>query len=260
MKSTTATPEQLVEIGVKKGQFPQYLYKFRALSSNTENIIINGEIWFPSPKDFNDPFDCQITVDSQNTIQEIEAYLIKNSMATSQTVKAVAQGIITNRKRWHQTINAAANKVINSKGICCFAANHEHTLMWSHYADGHKGICLKFDVLKDPTFFVFPLNMAYTDNYPEYNHLTGREELTDKLIKTKSNCWSYEQEVRVLKDTNGLHKFNKEALVEIIFGCNCSDSDINKIKDLVSKNGYHNMSYKKAIKHDSRYELTFVSI
>jgi hypothetical protein len=33
----------------------------------------------------------------------------------------------------------------SSVGIYCVSTNYDDVLMWSHYADSHKGICLEFD-------------------------------------------------------------------------------------------------------------------
>ena len=33
--------------------------------------------------------------------------------------------------------------------ICCFSTDEKSILMWSHYADYHKGICLRFRAIKD---------------------------------------------------------------------------------------------------------------
>jgi len=34
---------------------------------------------------------------------------------------------------------------IGKYGVLCFSRRWNNILMWSHYADGHKGICLGFD-------------------------------------------------------------------------------------------------------------------
>lgn len=38
-------------------------------------------------------------------------------------------------------------------GVCCFSLDPKSILMWSHYSDNHKGVCLKFDRLKDMECF-----------------------------------------------------------------------------------------------------------
>ena len=37
------------------------------------------------------------------------------------------------------------NKInLYERGVCCFSEKKDDILMWSHYADGHKGFCLEF--------------------------------------------------------------------------------------------------------------------
>jgi hypothetical protein len=38
-----------------------------------------------------------------------------------------------------------------SYGVSCFSESWNSILMWSHYADRHKGICLGFDVPEERT-------------------------------------------------------------------------------------------------------------
>ncbi|MBK6787723.1 MAG: DUF2971 domain-containing protein [Betaproteobacteria bacterium] len=45
--------------------------------------------------------------------------------------------------------------------MLCFSAHNDILLMWSHYADAHRGICLIFDA-KDPV-----IGMARKVNYPD---------------------------------------------------------------------------------------------
>ena len=33
---------------------------------------------------------------------------------------------------------------LESKKILCLATEHDNLLMWSHYADSHKGICIEY--------------------------------------------------------------------------------------------------------------------
>ena len=76
-------------------------------------------------------------------------------------------------------------------GILCFSKGWSNPVLWSHYADGHRGICLGFDVpaegLLRPIRYVSertPLPMPPTP------------EAMDELLFTKHTDWSYEEEWR----------------------------------------------------------------
>ena len=131
--------------------------------------------------------------------------------------------------------------------------------MWSHYSLSHTGVCLKFEILKDPEFFSTPLKVIYSDEYPVYNHLRDGSVLVDKLLKTKSTCWAYEQELRVVKHlTKGLQKFEKGALVEIIFGCRVEKKEIERIKILAQKAGFSHLIFTKCKVKLGKFGLDFI--
>ena len=107
-------------------------------------------------------------------------------------------------------------------GISCFTEDCSNILMWSHYSDGHKGICLAYDVssfaslsktynITDGALFpVRYLNKSqdlidltkkyFTHNFNPLVKLTPQEEICFmwKTILTKACCWSYEREWRLV--------------------------------------------------------------
>lgn len=91
--------------------------------------------------------------------------------------------------------------------------------MWSHYSDNHKGIVIEFDVLDDTNFFEIPIHVNYQKIYIPLKYYDDPESAVIKTISTKSNLWSYEEEIRIMK-TSGLHSINREAIKLIYFGCN----------------------------------------
>lgn len=101
-------------------------------------------------------------------------------------------------------------------------------MLWSHYADRHRGLCLGFDIPKNrglPIEYVdgrLPLNIDQQLSHDTRDRLFGR-----KLLVTKYRAWSYEDEVRaILKldtpdDGTGLYftDFGKQLrLREVVVG------------------------------------------
>jgi Protein of unknown function (DUF2971) len=247
---------ELVKLSVDQGQLPKYVYKYRPLNINTEKIFTDSKLWFSKPNDFNDPFDCQVIVDTNNTENEIANFLRQNKPSmVSKDVKHFSRLWSKNPNDWHQMVNKTIHESVNEKGICCFAGNNDNILMWSHYTDSHKGICLKFDVTADTDFFSVPFIVNYSKDYPHYNHLKDNSKLIKFLMQTKADIWKYEGEIRVLKLLSGAYSFKKETLVEVCFGCNCTKSDIQKIKGLVTTSNFKNVAFTKAVKTKNYYGL-----
>jgi hypothetical protein len=252
------TLPELVTLAVHQKQIPQYLYKYRTIDS-AEKLLDNNSLWFSNPEDFNDPFDCQIYADADNSEEELRE-LIRRTVTVPISEKAIsklASDSVNIPGKWEKILNDSIKNIMKKTGICCFAGNPSNLLMWSHYTNSHKGICLKFDILEDPDFFVFPMPVHYRTDYPHYNHLQNKDEIIKSLILSKSNEWEYEGEHRVLKvNKTGLFEFRKECLKEIIFGCRSTDDDIKKILNLANQKNY-NIIFKKAEKKKREYGLDF---
>ena len=75
-------------------------------------------------------------------------------------------------------------------GLLCFCANWRNPLLWSHYADRHRGVCLGFEVRSDYIAKVdyvakrTPLRLPLT------------EDAMKRILFTKFAGWSYEEEWR----------------------------------------------------------------
>ena len=258
---------KLVQEMVTQGAIPQYLYRFRPINEYLDDIISNNQLWFSKPVDFNDPFDCNITIDTNNTNLEISKYIndqvsAKEPNLDYDTIKRMRE-VFSDPNHRKKIMEQSRQKAVKSMGICCFTKGWNNILLWSHYTNSHKGVALKFNLNIDPHFFLVPGNVIYpSDNkYPIYNHLRDSyKDLLIKLMITKSNIWSYEEEVRVMKNTSGNHTFKKECLAEVVFGVKCSESDIDHIKKLLFDKGYVNVSFKKAVLNDNEFSLKLVPI
>lgn len=90
-------------------------------------------------------------------------------------------------------------------GMLCFSSNWRDPVLWAHYADKHKGICIGFDIPDE-------MNITKRVNYVS-ERLPFPESLSiehsDALLYTKYSSWAYEEEVRVFltieDQENGLY-------------------------------------------------------
>lgn len=95
-------------------------------------------------------------------------------------------------------------------GRLCFSEDWRTTLMWSHYAEKHTGLCLGFDVPRDaakPVVYVDRLLDEPADRKVLTKGVPGKE-LEDALLH-KYAGWSYEREwrmrVRLGRASGGLY-------------------------------------------------------
>jgi hypothetical protein len=99
-------------------------------------------------------------------------------------------------KEYHENFIKSINKEI---GIFSLSENSANILMWSHYADSHRGYCvgLDFNILLGIVGSIGAV--TYSDKFPKLE-LLPKLPVEDfmKLLTTKSNDWKYEKEIRVV--------------------------------------------------------------
>ena len=251
--------QELISQMVLDKKIPQIVYRMRQVNRFLFDSLINSQIWFSNPQDFNDPFDCDINMKIQNSTQsQMQAYFenhLKKLFNKAELEKINTQNI--SQQEFELLINKAAKKVTQRKGLACFMSNCDNLLMWSHYADSHKGVCLKFDILEDTSLFSPAKRVAYNRDYPEYDYLTNKNDFVNQMFFTKSEEWSNEGEVRVLKDKKGNYDFKPKSLKEVIFGCKIADNDKQTLTKVI-KTYYPGCQLKQAVKNDNSFSLDFI--
>jgi hypothetical protein len=95
-----------------------------------------------------------------------------------------------------ETLPDVKSEVDSRTGLLCFSRDWQNPVLWSHYADRHRGMSLGFDVRDEDVRLV-----DYTADrldLPERADGIVAEDIVDRLIVTKYEDWGYEQEARVL--------------------------------------------------------------
>lgn len=249
------------------------LHKYYRIDQRFINTLVNGEMWFSNPDDFNDPYDSYLVVDSNNTLEELRNYLMQ--MAEKHKLPYTHKQIKEKAKYWFDNPTALTDYLKmnrqnekEKKGIACFSKSDNILLMWSHYANAHKGSCLTFDITKDYDFFALPFLVDYTEKYPKLNFIREKNSRLKykHIIATKSIDWEYEEEVRIVRDirdhgnSRGLIKFNKEALIEIKFGLRTNPKDIETITKIVKGLDYQHVKLFKAELKKAEFGIDFVPL
>jgi hypothetical protein len=192
----------------------------------------------PSPVTFNDPFDCRPRFSSHATKAQHRAYMLRNLRNKmpdigAQQLRREVKELLKSRDQVLPRIVEDASRDLNKKldqeiGIFCLSARPDHILMWSHYADAHTGLCLRFDAGPDS-----PLRNArpvrYASEYAVCDFVTSsHEESIDAMIYTKAKEWAYEEEWRIHTISPvgpGVQKISPQILTGVILGARISDAD-----------------------------------
>ncbi len=111
-------------------------------------------------------------------------------------------------------------------GVICFCRHWHNPLLWSHYADKHRGICLGFDVDEGGLKAVNYVAERSALKMPLTN------ESVEELLFTKYVGWQYEEELRNWfkfdKREDGYYFYPFDELIqlkEVIAGPLCTETE-----------------------------------
>lgn len=121
--------------------------------------------------------------------------------------------------------------------VGCLCTNFKNRLMWSHYADSHKGFCIEYDFSQMQELLPFPV--FYSDERPLVpwkaalnNCPENISEATAALmlgLLTKDDAWSYENEWRILSAATEDADIKMPPITCIYLGTEISESNRAKI-------------------------------
>jgi hypothetical protein len=222
------------------------IYQYRRQISNDKdfgflkNLLEKGEMKFTKPSDFNDPFDCcptQFSELPENTFRHAVGDVINKSI---------------------QSVRSTLN------GVACFSLHPNSMLMWSHYGDQHRSVCVGFDtqiLLDNP-----PKN---SNREPLYNEITKVEytkirpsQKDPDALGKKSEEWRYEDEYRIVSSMKkgkpewgpGIWNIPPCSIKEVIIGARVIPQIEENIVRLI-KSLDRSLALKKVVLHMKKFEL-----
>jgi hypothetical protein len=122
-----------------------------------------------------------------------------------------------------RAVQKTRDQLAAHRGMLCFSADWRDPVIWAHYSDKHRGICLGFEVPEDSSKIVnyVPKRLPFPTT------LTAAH--AEAMLFTKYSHWEYEHEIRIWAELDdeedGLyfHDFDDTLrLVEVIAGARCT--------------------------------------
>jgi len=144
-------------------------------------------------------------------------------------------------------------------GVISFTESPQNILMWSHYADEHKGICPEFTLDDKQTLNdVAIYKVSCEPDYPEidFKNIWNINGLA-KILLTKSEEWKSEKELRRITMSGNELLDYPIPLSGIIFGLRTPESEKSLIKKILSDKDINFQQIKLA---NQEYKLEIVSI
>lgn len=173
------------------------LYKYKSLQNFKffVDIILKKRIYASKYKDLNDPMEGQYYYREGELKREIKEKILSKK---------------------------------NEYRICSLSRINNNELMWSHYADGQRGVAVgvKIDDAKYTVRQVHYNGLSFIREQ-NYNQHTAIDILSHKL-----EVWSYEQEERVFVTGKNYIEVN---VIEIITGRAMSNQDYSFLREFIEK-------------------------
>ncbi|WP_299364036.1 DUF2971 domain-containing protein [Winogradskyella sp.] len=302
----------------------EHFYKYSTINQNFYSSIINNELFFSNPRNFNDPFDSyprfSLTSDEiklksffdflGSKLNNFKAEIFENSNNLNKheqykrLIETFFSAKLFEKELYENEILDKTNKLIelytfysdesnfekllaqNSEylqikmyhdyifiiidqhniGVSCGSNNPKCPVMWGHYANNHKGICIKYDLGNDTTQNICfdtnekldVLKVNYSDdpiNIFDYS-IIKLEDLKFKILSNKYSKWKYENEIRLIHKDQGSLKIKRSSITEIIFGCKSTPKDRYSTIKLFASLGYKTNKLLIAKRLPDKYELS----
>lgn len=240
---------------IEKDIYKYGLLQFRKYDDYLIRNLIESKITFSSPNNFNDPFDCNLPIDVDNTLHEyidFIGYFPGPQEMPKEWVIKTGINLYKSKSRFKEDLKKI---LLDKRRFSCFnlAKRKQHlynSLFWANYANKHQGICMKFsgDLLRyyyqnhKNQIQLVPVEYVKGLKIPEFNFIKNRisgetKSAAQYFFGTKSSQWSYEEEIRFICDTTENsdlqyvnYKFDTNSLREIYLGCKLTPEQENVLK------------------------------
>lgn len=259
-----------------------YLYCYKYLGFDKDggsfNVLKEGTMKYTCPLEFNDPFDCRPSYCklALNNLGETKKATINKAMKVkglSPAQRIQQRGQYIKKLQKYVESESQLRDFLRTVGVVSLSTDPRNILMWSHYADFHKGFLVEFKIpikkkdyekvdLKNAAEFLFPLEVNYSAERPALKYgVDSNQENLEKLMLTKSILWEYESEYRVIDQTRGpgIHSYHRDkVLCSVIAGMNISDTNydlLGKEVSLLREHGLSELKLYKAEASKDKYEI-----
>ena len=278
---------------LKHQHFPSSFFKYRSLSDNTLNSLEENSLWLAQISTLNDPFECSLQFDHDKCIRHFYGSQrfqhnfnkLEDKKLTPEEINRLTKGkdpyaeylLICKSRDTHirDTAEDFLNKILHRVGeiidesndnirVSCFSEFNDSLLMWPHYADQHKGICMEYDLLDDDSFRPYLHPIGYSDRVFKLELLedfTILKKVGSSLIKSKE--WEYEGEWRIvsMKQSSAAlpDKIPIPAPKAIYLGTRFDQNDTAKKEKLLSLAKERNIPVYQMVRHNTEFKLTVSS-
>jgi hypothetical protein len=211
----------------------------------TKEMFLDANFYCQPPHFFDDPHDGLLGARPTGGDRDIDNFLIHYCTTIPEIIRKNKFTSPTQLSRISsQNEKSEMARLARKRGrrnVCVLSLTGDcgDELMWSFYADSHRGICLCFDA-QHPFFsearIVRYINVPKTSEKPIDNNLVN-----DPLLYAKSRRWKWQKEWRMVwpGETPRFVPFPREALKAVVLGEWFQQAGFGGLKQTLIHGGYH---------------------
>lgn len=229
------------------------LFKYRPVNKYLIDALVKSHLHFCLPAQLNDPYDCQVDLKKALTRAASSA---KGTQATK--LRTLATGA---------TLLKTIKDLLRKTAVCSFSSSLLNPVLWSHYADKHRGVALLYKIpqsfiINRATKIVGYSGIEYTEdsltnwfvNNSVKFHVDYYVRIIKHMLTIKGPMWEYEGESRIMRAKAGQLNIDRSYLTQICFGLRTPKSDRDLIKKIV-KSDYTTMDFCEIVVGGSDFGL-----
>lgn len=205
----------------------------------TENLIREARFYCQGPRDFDDPHDSHTGPVPTGSDLDIDRFVIEGMAPVVLAMRKSGLTSLTQLSNVQTAESAVAlrhlagHTVRRDYRILCLSAVGDSELMWSFYADNHRGVCLEFDGTAD--CFAEMEEVCYADTPSDTANFHSWPIQAEAL--EKSSAWRHQQEWRLFSPDT-FWPFPKSALKRVILGYRFPDPALGSLLQAIAGSGY----------------------
>jgi Protein of unknown function (DUF2971) len=210
---------------------PRRLYKYREFGINTLRLLSEAEVYYANPLSFNDPLDSRPEIEVDVPLSDLvkTCYrMLLERLATDEAKKKIYEfRYLSSEYGDYKTDKDAENHYVRSLvrcikdslnalygkfGVFSLAKKWNCHLLWSHYADNHRGLCVEYDASDNACFDLRKVRYG-TSRSVKISELfawkvSGSKLAENSVFETiflaKAPAWRYESEFRDIRAQHGV--------------------------------------------------------
>lgn len=225
------------------------IYKYRKWNQFTHNGIVNGDIYFSRLFDLNDPFEGDFRLSAKALIVSMAKNMKRSG--DKREIREIINGLealnAAQKINLDEKIRIDRNLIKKSSYIFSASKIFDDIVMWTHYAENHKGICIGYDDKIIDIKMPDGINIVHDDNESVFTTVQYKNDSlilkqdsngnfkVDEILRQKSTQWSYEEEVRIIAASSRTTKsgfsakIDRASIKEVMIGANASEEFVEEI-------------------------------